>query len=45
MIGVVAVAAGAGTIANFSDTETSTDNTFTAGTMDLEVDGNNDYMW
>jgi len=39
MIGVVAMAAGAGTLALFSDTETSTGNTFTAGTLDLKVDG------
>jgi len=38
MIGVVAMAAGAGTIAFFSDTETSTGNTFTAGTLNLKVD-------
>ena len=37
MIGVVAMAAGAGTFAYFSDTETSTGNTFTAGTLDLKV--------
>lgn len=37
MIGVVAIAAGAGTLAYFSDTETSTGNTFTAGTLDLVV--------
>jgi len=41
MIGVVAMAAGAGTFAQFSDTETSNGNTFTAGTLDLLVnDGN-----
>ena len=39
MIGVVAMAAGAGTFAHFSDTETSTGNTFTAGTLDLKVNG------
>ena len=39
VIGVVSVSAGAGTWAYFSDTETSTDNTFTAGTLDLELDG------
>lgn len=33
--------AGAGTFAYFSDTETSTDNTFTAGTLDLTVNGKN----
>jgi len=35
VIGVVAMAAGAGTFAQFSDTETSEGNTFTAGTLDL----------
>ncbi|MBU3967161.1 MAG: M73 family metallopeptidase [Euryarchaeota archaeon] len=35
MIGVVAAMAGAATWANFSDIETSTGNTFTAGTLDL----------
>ena len=35
VIGVVAMAAGAGTFAYFSDTEESTGNTFTAGTLDL----------
>ena len=38
MIGVVAMAAGAGTFAQFSDTETSEGNTFTAGTLDLTPD-------
>lgn len=38
VIGVVAAVAGAGTMAFFSDTETSTGNTFTAGTLDLKVD-------
>lgn len=33
---------GAGTIAHFSDTETSVGNTFTAGTLDLTVGGVND---
>ena len=37
MIGVVAMAAGAGTFAYFSDTETSEGNTFTAGTLNLKV--------
>ncbi len=37
---VVTVAFGA-TQAYFFDTETSTGNTFTAGTLDLDVDGNN----
>jgi predicted ribosomally synthesized peptide with SipW-like signal peptide len=38
IIGVVAAIAIGGTIAYFSDTETSTGNTFTAGTLDLKVD-------
>jgi spore coat-associated protein N len=37
IIGVVATAAGAGTWAQFSDTETSSGNTLTAGTMDLQL--------
>jgi len=41
MIGVIAGMAGAGTWAFFSDTETSTGNTFTAGTLDLAVGGEN----
>ncbi|MDO9517729.1 MAG: TasA family protein, partial [Methanosarcinaceae archaeon] len=39
IIGVVSVSAGAGTWAYFTDTETSTGNTFTAGTLDLIVNG------
>ena len=35
-IAVVAMLAGAGTLAYFSDTETSTGNTFTAGTLNLK---------
>ena len=35
MVGIIAVGAGAGTLAYFSDTETSTGNTFTAGTLNL----------
>ncbi len=38
VIGVVAAIAVGGTIAFFSDTETSTGNTFTAGSLDLLVD-------
>lgn len=38
-IGLVASLAGAGTMAFFNDTETSSGNTFTAGTLDLKVDG------
>jgi len=41
VIGVVAMAAGAGTFAQFSDTETSEGNTFTAGTIDLTVNDEN----
>lgn len=37
VIGVVSVSAGAGTWAYFSDTETSSGNTFTAGTLDIEI--------
>lgn len=41
VIGAVAAIAVGGTIAYFSDTETSTGNTFTAGELDLkfQVDG------
>ena len=39
IIGVVATVAGAGTWAAFSDSETSTGNTFTAGTLDLKLNG------
>lgn len=39
VIGIVGAMLGAGTFAAFSDTETSTDNTFTAGTLDLELSG------
>lgn len=38
-LGGAAAAAGAGTFALFSDTEQSTDNTLSAGTLDLTVDG------
>lgn len=41
VIGVVAAIAIGGTIAYFSDTETSTGNTFIAGTLDLSVNGQN----
>ena len=41
VIGAVAVIAVGGTIAYFSDTETSTGNTFTAGTIDISVDNMN----
>ena len=39
IIGVVAVIGVGATVAYFSDTETSTGNTFTAGTLDLKVNG------
>jgi len=38
VIGIVAVIAIGGTVAFFSDTETSTGNTFTAGAIDLKID-------
>jgi predicted ribosomally synthesized peptide with SipW-like signal peptide len=38
VIGAVAAIAVGGTIAYFSDTETSTGNTFTAGNLDLKID-------
>ena len=38
IIGVVAVAAIGATVAYYNDTETSTGNIFTAGTLDLKVD-------
>ncbi len=41
IIGVVAAVVIGGTIAYFSDTETSTGNTFTAGTIDISIDGQN----
>jgi len=37
VVGLVATIAGAGIYAYFSDTETSTSNIFTAGTLDLKV--------
>jgi spore coat-associated protein N len=40
MVGMVALVAVGATRAFFSDTATSTGNTFTAGTLDLKVDGN-----
>lgn len=43
-IGIVVMLAGAGALAYFSDTESSTGNTFTAGTMDLKIkDGDQDW--
>ncbi len=41
VIFAVATIAVGGTVAYFSDTETSTGNTFTAGTLDLNVDNGN----
>jgi len=41
-IGIAAGMIGLGTLANYSDTETSTGNTFTAGTLDLKVGGQDD---
>jgi len=41
IIGVVAAIAIGGTVAYFSDTETSVGNTFTAGTIDISVDNMN----
>ena len=40
-IGAVSIIAIGGTVAYFFDTETSTGNTFSAGTLDLEVDSQN----
>jgi len=42
-IAVVAMLAGAGTLAYFSDTETSTGNTFADGTMDLKISDGEDW--
>jgi len=39
VIGILALGIGWGTYSYFSDTETSSGNTFTAGTLDLKVDG------
>ena len=43
VIGVAALAIGWGTIAYFSDTETSSGNTFTAGAIDLKIDSSCSY--
>lgn len=43
IIGVVAAIAIGGTVAYFSDTETSTGNTFTAGSIDLKIDNHSFY--
>ena len=42
VIGILALAVGWGTYSYFSDIETSSGNTFTAGTLDLKVDGTDD---
>ncbi len=42
VIGLLGFALGWGTYSLFSDTETSSGNTFTAGTLDLKVDGKDD---
>jgi len=42
IIGLVGFALGWGTYSYFSDTETSSGNTFSAGTLDLKVDGKDD---
>ncbi|MEM0095695.1 MAG: TasA family protein [Candidatus Bathyarchaeia archaeon] len=42
IIGILALGIGWGTHSLFSDTETSTGNTFTAGTIDLKVNGTDD---
>lgn len=43
VIGLASAAAGAGTMAYFSDTETSADNNVTAGTIDLDTTGNGQF--
>jgi len=45
LIGLVATMAGAGLYAYFSDTETSTGNIFTAGTLDLKTIDWNELTW
>jgi len=42
MVSMLAFAMGWGTYSYFSDTETSSGNTFSAGTLDLKVDGEDD---
>jgi len=42
VIAVTAMLIGLGTFAHFNDTETSTGNTFTAGTLDIRVNGVDD---
>lgn len=45
IIGIVAAIAIGGTVAYFYDTETSTGNTFTAGTLDLKIIDWNELIW
>jgi predicted ribosomally synthesized peptide with SipW-like signal peptide len=45
LVGLVAALAGAGLHAYFSDTETSTGNTFTAGTLNLKVGDTDPTTW
>jgi len=45
VIGIVAAIAIGGTVAFFSDTETSTGNTFTAGTLNLKVGDDDPTTW
>jgi predicted ribosomally synthesized peptide with SipW-like signal peptide len=42
IVGILALSIGWGTRSLFTDTETSSGNTFTAATLDLKVDGNDD---
>ncbi len=44
IIAAIAAIAVGGTVAYFSDTETSTGNTFTAGTIDIAVEGENPWL-
>lgn len=44
IIGLLALALGVGTYAYFSDIGTSSDNTFSSGTMDLRLDGYNNVV-
>ena len=45
IVGLVAIMVGAGIYAYFTDTETSTENTFTAGTLDLKVSHSSSGPW
>jgi len=45
VVGLVATIAGVGIYAYFSDTETSTGNTFTAGTLDLKTIDGDEQTW